>query len=287
MLYINSDTELRKYLPNAFSTLPGDPTFFDKIRPHLEVAERTVANKILGEELTAVFAEKGDMQTLVAQLVATQALITAIPAIDLVLTDNGFGIVSTETIAPASRDRVERLLASLRESLDNTVTDIIEEIMKSEELRERWMRSPAGQYWTGTLFHTPASVRPLDRRDGKESLLELHETLLPAITVAESRIAREWLSPQLMDVLRRVRRPEGTVTEARIGLVASMARRAVAMSANAGLDMAREHLRGIIEIVAAAPEEFPEWHRSTTAQLFSPDEDMKFTNRNGSGGYWF
>lgn len=39
-----------------------------------------------------------------------------VPSLDLVLTPNGFGIVSNQNVAPASRDRVARLIASLEKS---------------------------------------------------------------------------------------------------------------------------------------------------------------------------
>ena len=47
---------------------------------------------------------------------------TAIPSLDLVLTPNGFGIVNTTTIVPASKERIERLQLSI-ESLRDTVIE--------------------------------------------------------------------------------------------------------------------------------------------------------------------
>ena len=40
----------------------------------------------------------------------------------------------------------------------------------------------------------------------------------------------------------------------------------------------------IVNFIRNNPEEFPEWHNSETAKLFSPP---KFENKKENKGYWF
>ena len=45
--------------------------------------------------------------------IPTTKELIAIPSLDLVLTTNGFGIVSNQNVVPASRERVDALISSL------------------------------------------------------------------------------------------------------------------------------------------------------------------------------
>lgn len=56
-----------------------------------------------------------------ARIVAFDAFRSAIPHLDIILTPNGFGIVNNSNIAPASKERVERLINSLLDNLDNEI----------------------------------------------------------------------------------------------------------------------------------------------------------------------
>ncbi|MCC8037191.1 MAG: hypothetical protein LIP02_03525 [Bacteroidales bacterium] len=40
----------------------------------------------------------------------------------------------------------------------------------------------------------------------------------------------------------------------------------------------------VVNFIRHRPDDFPEWHSSPTARLFSPP---KFENKKKSGGFWF
>ena len=61
-----------------------------------------------------------------ACLVANRALVQALPALDLILTPNGFGVVNNANVVPASRDRVDRLLASLLAARDRALDFLLD-----------------------------------------------------------------------------------------------------------------------------------------------------------------
>ena len=58
-----------------------------------------------------------------ARIVAFDAFRNAVPHLDLILTPNGFGIVNNSNIAPASKERVERLIASLLSNRDDEIEE--------------------------------------------------------------------------------------------------------------------------------------------------------------------
>ena len=98
-------------LPNVLATAEGEPTLIEKLYPFLETAEQWAIESFLPESLFDEIAASdsfGPGERLLfplEKLVACHAYMTAIPSLDLVLTPNGFGIVSNQTIAPASRER--------------------------------------------------------------------------------------------------------------------------------------------------------------------------------------
>ena len=74
-----------------------------------------------------------------ARIVAFDAFRSAIPHLDIILTPNGFGIVNNSNIAPASKERVERLINSLLDNRDNEIesrSTLVAQICKCFEIRD-------------------------------------------------------------------------------------------------------------------------------------------------------
>ena len=53
------------------------------------------------------YTDSNNIKILCSRLVVADALRRAIPSLDIVLTPNGFGVVSTQNLAPASKPRVD------------------------------------------------------------------------------------------------------------------------------------------------------------------------------------
>ena len=85
---------------------------------------------------------------MVCRIVVAHALMHAIPSLDLVLTPNGFGIVSNQNIAPASRERVERLIASVEQQRDDAIILLQKQLFR----RADWQKSEVFGYWSQTLL---------------------------------------------------------------------------------------------------------------------------------------
>ena len=115
---ITSDEQLRKYIPNLFATAQGETPFFDRLLPWLQTAERWLFSQFVGDDYADTFLsldENEPVRLTAAAVVVHEAFMRAVPSLDLVLTPNGFGIVSNQNVAPASRDHVAWLIALLEE----------------------------------------------------------------------------------------------------------------------------------------------------------------------------
>ena len=147
---IKSDAELRKLILNALATAEGETSFFDKLSPFLETASEWIEENFA--EANIIYNQvnvSGEQQELVKRLAAYHAFLLAIPSLDLVLTPNGFGIINNSNIAPASKERVERLMANVEKQRDDTIELYLKyTVMYYPD----WVQTPQGRFFTATLF---------------------------------------------------------------------------------------------------------------------------------------
>ena len=129
-LLIPDNNVLLQFVPNVLKSVQGETLLFDKIAPHLEVAEAWLTTTFLSEavltELLSVSENANNKLLHYARMaVVAETMLHAVPRLDLVLTPNGFGVVSNTNIAPASKERVERLLLSLEKMRDDTLSVLL------------------------------------------------------------------------------------------------------------------------------------------------------------------
>ena len=133
----------------------------------------------------------GVVPQLLCRIAVCHALLFAIPSLDLVLTPNGFGIVNNQNIVPASKERVERLIATIEKQRDDTIILLLEKLRK----KAQWVDSDAGRYWAETLF---PNIDVCERMGIKEHLWDGYQRLRPQIIAIETLIANGFISPELM-----------------------------------------------------------------------------------------
>ena len=142
MKIITSDEQLRMLIPNVLMTVEGEPTLFEKLAPFLESTEDWAKQNFVPEE---IFDEIAGTESLglnerlkfpLERMVACHAYMTAIPSLDLVLTPNGFGIVSNQNVAPASRERVEHLITSLEAQRDSAIEQLLLRLASRDDWQE-------------------------------------------------------------------------------------------------------------------------------------------------------
>ena len=258
-MMIQSDAELRQYIPNALVTVSGEQTLFDKLQGDLQLSEAWLARTFGVVESTPT----------ACKVLATDAFMRAIPSLDLVLTPNGFGIVSNNTIAPASKDRVDRLIASLEHNRDFAIDQLLQTMLQQPE----WRATAHGRYFLSTLFQTPLSL-PAELR--KQHALDVFQQTHAQLVLIESELAEKFIS---REVYAKLRADIGNPDYA--DLVQPL--QAIELQLLAGNPLPYKQLIALVDYIRKS-ELFPEWQNTETARLYEP---RSFKNSKQSGGYWW
>ena len=196
---IPDNNTLLHFVPNVLKSVQGELALFEKIQSHLEVAEDWLTANFLSAPVLDKIATSGDAtnkllhHARIAEV--AEAMLHAIPQLDLVLTPNGFGIVSNSNVAPASKERVERLLSSLEKMRDDTL-QVLLPLLATEPT---WATSDPCQYFQSVLYPWLDLPRQLGSTDHAWARFqELHSRMIEI----EQRLAADFFSSELLSALR-------------------------------------------------------------------------------------
>ena len=275
---INSNEELRLLIPNQLITIKGETPLFDKLAPFLDLAEAWVKDTFTSEptyNTICGYTDSNPIRIATARLVVADAMRRAIPSLDLVLTPNGFATVGTQNLVAASKMRVDRLVGSMLTHRDDCIAALLPELPGAS----RWLNSGQAAFFGATLFPTLEIVNqsPISNSPKWERYLELR----PQIIDLEASLAEEWLSPELMSALR-AENLRGDLPPVRHDVVRQIKAQLIAYLHKGTFNSRR--LADIVNIIRHSPTDFPEWHSSDTARLFTPPV---FRNRKEAPGYFF
>lgn len=205
-----------------------------------------------------------------------------VPSLDLVLTPNGFGIVNTTNIVPASKERIERLIASLEQERDNAANLLLKALPEESG----WLASKHFEFFASTMF---PNLDLLDFMGVNEHRLQSYWELRGQLIDIESLIAEQFLSEQLMTALRKELITPSQSSLLRNAVIRSL--RAIevqmlkaALSATAHHGSPPSTLIHLVNTIRQHQEEFPEWHSSPVAELYRP---TIYENKKSDKGYWF
>lgn len=267
---------LRRYVPNVLREVAGEATLFSKIAPSLEAAERWVADELTGDAVIDRIAEEAEQdrqwQT-VAGVVACKAMAECVPMLDLVLTPNGFGVVNNSNVAPASRERVDRLVAALRSRWQCLAARLLDDL-RSDQL---WHQSHQFTRWS-TLLVSPLDLSRL-AGDGTMPLTDYDQRHAEQAGY-EQAIAREFVGEEYMASLRYSWWTD-TVGVDDLRIVNDVMN-AVALSLKQGKPR-MEALVATVDMIRRYPSAYPLWHTSPIAELYSHEP---FKNKKENHGYF-
>ena len=277
---ITNDDTLRQYLPNVFATVKGEVSLFDKVKVDIDLAENWVIETFVSTKTFNTicgYTADNPIRIITAKLIASEALRRAIPSLDLVLTPNGFGVVSNQNIAPASKERVDRLIGSLADYRDDCIANLLPALVGARQ----WLSSKQCEFFAASLFPNFDKFNSLDAMDYAvdkwQKYLELREK---AIDI-ENSIAEEFISPQLLVTLRK------NCISDMLELSQMHVCEAVQYEVLRVLvdkPIRTNKMLSVVNFIRNNPESFPEWHASETAKLFAPPI---YTNLKTNTGYWF
>lgn len=278
MKIITTEAQLRAHIPNIIATVKGEMPFIERLAHFLDLAEDWVKTTFTSESTFNTicgYTDNNNIKILCSRLVVADALRRAIPSLDIVLTPNGFGVVSTQNLAPASKPRVDRLVGSMLAHRDDCLAALLPELVGAS----KWLTSKQADFFGATLFPDLGIVDAVGVATGSkwEKYLELRSKVIDL----EASLAEEWLSPELMSALRS-ENLRGDLTPKRREVVRQVKAQIVGYL-TAGTFSTRR-LADIVNYIRQDEDEFPDWHNSATAELFSPPV---FRNKKKSTGYFF
>ncbi len=275
---ITTDAQLRSHLPNIIASVKGETPFIERLTVFLDLAEDWVRTTFTSEttfNTICGYTESNPLKVLTSRLVVADALRRAIPSLDIVLSPNGFAVVNTSNLAPASKPRVDRLIGSMLSHRDDCIAALLPGLVGAS----KWLTSSQADFFGATLFPDLAIVDSVGNVQGCrwDKYLELR----PQVIDLEASLAEEWLSPELMSALRS-ENLRGDLPPVRHDVVRQIKAQLIAYL-HRGMFNSRR-LADIVNIIRHRPSDFPEWHRSDTARLFTPPV---FRNRKEAPGYFF
>ena len=190
--------------------------------------------------------------------------------------------MNNTNIAPASKERVERLIASLLSNRDDEIEHLIPLLVQEDG----WTQSVQGRFFASTMFPNIVVTSRLTRQPGGrwEQYLTVREQLIPM----EEFFAVQYISKELLQVFRDESQSGNYRTSQHKYLCNLL--RAVEVRCLKTTDptsaMYFEHttLVDIVNTIRNNPEVFAEWHASETAKLYEP---KIFENKKEDKGFWF
>ncbi len=278
MKLITTEDAIRRYIPNVITAVKGETPLLDKLEKHIERSEQWVSIQFLSPAIFDSVCERTDEDELykaTARLIMTEVMHRAVPSLDVVLTPNGYAVVSTNNLTPASSMRTQRLRESLLEQRDVYINDILK-LMPSVD---GWEGTPQAAIFGDTIA---CNLDIVDAVGGVvttkwDRWWELHYKIYEIQAILKTN----WLSNELMNTLHnhnqfnRLTDDEKTI----LPLI-----KAVIINWLKDKPINEKIMGDVVNYIRNRPDAFPDWHNSETAKLFEPPI---FDNKKKSAGFFF
>lgn len=264
--HLNNDS-IKDIIPNVLLEVEGESPLALKLQPWLSAAKDWLEAEYLGPE--DFLSDQDNLRAV--RIVALKAFADAIPSLDIVVTPTGFGVVSTDAIAPASKERIDRLVNSLRNEINSELKLLID----CCHLYPKWRSSDRGSYFCSSFL---SSLN--DFRDSK--FISFDELRSEAINV-ESIMADLYLGHKLMSRLRDIHNSRQQNVSNKLAELLHNAISNVVYRSNAPiLQIIWHNCRNVIETLHNFPEFYELWHDEMGCRF----ENLAFENKV-KGSFFF
>lgn len=281
-IIIDNET-LLALVPNTISTVEGERNLYDKINTWLVAAENWVAETLTGDDVLDIIAEPTTTAVwhTTANLIVCKALMNAVPSLDLVLTPNGFGIVSNSNVAPASKERVERLIESLQRRCDFMTARLLSDLNRYD----KWLESKQYEWLAESMLCDPENcVLAVYGRKYEGSQWDNFLALRQSAKLVEDALSEKWFGYEQMQVFRKEAALQFTGKNKTVVYVAQRVASAVIYEL-CNNKRNRWQLDRIIDYMRKNEADFETWVSSPQYELFN--DPPVFRNEKKSQGYFF
>ena len=208
-MLVSGYTEMKPFLPAI--NMKGAPTVFNDA---LDVAQQNLVEYVIGEDLEAQLERRSNddsrLLKLCQRVIAVDAFLRSIPEMDLVLTDAGFGVISNQDVAPASKERIANLTTGLKAKLDEALDRLVSYLISSgsySEWRgtEQFARLSDGLILTYSDFKDVAVLNAITVKNYPQSWADFLK-LNSALNLALVTDVAAYISPDYADeILEKIR----------------------------------------------------------------------------------
>jgi hypothetical protein len=175
---LNNIEQFTEFIPTA------EGSDLNVLKSFLKESEYSLKDELLGNDLYEVIKELDETSMVLKYAraaICLKAYLTAIPFLDLIQTPNGFAVVNNANHAPASRERVDKLLLFVERRLSTETDALIITFLKEDDLWEEWKKAEfIFNKHTEIVYLTAKELREYSNNNtfiGKD-LLSIHPTVL-------------------------------------------------------------------------------------------------------------
>lgn len=264
-----------KYVPAAKMPERND-SVYKRMEAAFDRAYEALVRDTIGPTFVASVEGDADANENAQAIVCITAFVQTARSLDLVLTATGFGIVRTDSTAPASRERVDSLLNESRLAL-----------YERREVLVRFLSGISG--WDVT----PQAVRSIGNLFWRISLLR--ETTLEYTadkwlwalgqSVDADRLVRETVGDDLMECLLDMLR--GNNLSGHYAEVVRLAERVMAVAISKAASGEPPHKRMTDRLTAYVEEHASELPEYMESQVYKARHHEGFKNEKGDSTFFF
>lgn len=128
---------------------------YERVKAKFDESFQSLINDVVNDSYVKFADEDNEFKDLILRTICLDAFVRTCRSLDLVLTATGFGIVSTESTAPASKVRVDALIEEMNLERIKAVDRIISKMI----FIAGWADSEQAKKCIDTLFYSPLQLQ--------------------------------------------------------------------------------------------------------------------------------
>ena len=174
-MLLKGSAEMKAYLPSI--VLKGNLDVYDDA---ISQQDQAVKSAFLGQDLYDRLSKSdpddGALYNLARRVIALRSFISVMADADLVLTEGGFAVINNDAYAPASKQRIDNLKASLAVRLSDAEDLLTESLVAANSVDSVWRNTVQFEVASRSLIYSLGCLQSYYVRSD----------------IADARLPRDW-----------------------------------------------------------------------------------------------